>query len=1202
MHDAPQTSYVSPQLHHHLVPQTPLEVLQDLTVYSGALLSHLYSLEHQRLERLAHRRVADLHGNVRETAQSHFDANHHREEERPGEEPKEENEAGAAPAPLNVAERHRVGVVARLRPFIILGFHNGPPPPPLNGSTTFSAGQHPSDVLIEVFNRYFFPAELFDGDGEDHVQASVSAAGGVSEPLPCAEERGHPVAAEASTLTPDILRETFHQMIVLCQRCSQFALLYRNIAGPSAAASSPQQSNVAGGGAPQLPSKASMMVGEEGEEDDTAPLFTASSLHDAGADFDDTLRGSGGTPVGQGAAAPTNSSTSAEDAHDEQHVAAFSLQFLLQLADSSPCPSLSYVVQLCLAHALATGVPPSTADGVAARQQLLSCLPVLAQRPKTCLNSDIKASEAPVAGGTAVLPHGVQQQQQQLVGSSAGYHTSHSRVPATMYIHAEDQVLWFDSCGNAAVCEVHQWTSSTEAGTDGRTSTGPVALEGEAEAGLVPSLPCVASLPATTALPTVQRLLMEEDVGGPWSAASQLQQILDTVVEEAAVSTRLPDTSAMLVQATSRRRRSGASRMKATEEHEVGGVSALVPPSAGLLPLIDRHRLLAHTAPPMSKSTKRRRALLLALSQCRILPTRRQLSDAKAMLYNVFTNSGECPTYYRLLSLYPEVLRAHHVSMQYVLYGDGPLPIDVRLMIAVMAASRHKCEYLVSMFAALLMRYAESTLKSNEDQQGEWGSPHMRSPDRHPPPAAETADGGIDSSGGGSGTRGGVRAPWIIHGPPPRLQAVQHFIAIAAHTPWMLKEDHVRAVLRAGWTVPELFQLVALVAHIIPLCGFVMGLFIPAEPWTVAVLPVNVVSRMGHRAVGEDATVTRSSGHRGGGSSTGAESPPTSTGSMARRRVATASHRLSDVSNACLGPATPSFTTLRGASSGGARTGEPVTPTGLSAGLQASVEPVDVYRLYAGVDNIVSEQRIKGSSGVYNPHTLWRSQFTWAEVGSTLMDQYYPGAAPLLNDEIDSFLDVVRQLTEADCVGLKSPEYNPTYAFRSLQLYVLNLLGFMVEDYPYNDINKVLRRPAKWFAQVLTMRPETLTRTDVVRWYGPATPPIAKAADGASTADSSLETHQLKSIIELLAVVDHSQGGHRGGIESASAHPEVVDGPAPTIQDAEREAREAAALQVGLTLQDERVLLLIALATMEARKEGLLHILLRPVCCVLSNM
>ena len=97
-------------------------------------------------------------------------------------------------------------------------------------------------------------------------------------------------------------------------------------------------------------------------------------------------------------------------------------------------------------------------------------------------------------------------------------------------------------------------------------------------------------------------------------------------------------------------------------------------------------------------------------------------------------------------------------------------------------------------------------------------------------------------------------------------------------------------------------------------------------------------------------------------------------------------------------------------------------------------------------------------------------------------------------------------------------------------------------------------------------------------------------------------THQLKREIELLSVVDSAQGGHRGGIESASAHPDVVDNPPPTPAEAARDAAEAAALQSALTLQDERVLLLIALATMEARKEGLLHILLRPICTVLNNM
>lgn len=152
-----------------------------------------------------------------------------------------------------------------------------------------------------------------------------------------------------------------------------------------------------------------------------------------------------------------------------------------------------------------------------------------------------------------------------------------------------------------------------------------------------------------------------------------------------------------------------------------------------------------------------------------------------------------------------------------------------------------------------------------------------------------------------------------------------------------------------------------------------------------------------------------------------------------------------------------------------------------------------VYTRYCGVDHVVSEKRthrtVTGSGSRHLPHpapptgSLWSSRFNWRETGSTLMEQYYPGAALLLTEELDSFTDLTEQLCETDCVSIQTAPTTPTYALASLQMYVMNLLGCMQEGYPYSAINTVLQRPAKWLAQTLTTRPESLCCEDVRQLY-----------------------------------------------------------------------------------------------------------------------
>ncbi|RHW69486.1 PA26 p53-induced protein (sestrin) [Trypanosoma brucei equiperdum] len=465
-------------------------------------------------------------------------------------------------------------------------------------------------------------------------------------------------------------------------------------------------------------------------------------------------------------------------------------------------------------------------------------------------------------------------------------------------------------------------------------------------------------------------------------------------------------------------------------------------------------------------------ALWEALSHCSIASLRSLCSGRRDLLYRIFTDMGELPQYYYVLSACPEFLKAHHSTFIYVFFGNGPLLNSERLMVAFMTACRQKCEYLVCRFGALLMRV-----------------------------------------GGKEGGVCGAARSWLRDGPPPKLQALQRFIAIATHVPWQISDVDIRTAMSAGWSIHGLMQVSTIVAETLSLCSLVMGLFVPNDLCSFTALPPALAALLSPCVV-----------------------------------VGDEHHHNADIS----------------------------------------------FTRYTGVDDIVSEKRIKGSN--VGGSTLRSGNFNWQEHGSTLMEQYYPGAASLINDEFDALAGVVRRLNHSDCVGLTSPEYSPAYAFQSLLLYVQNIIGFMSDNYPYNDINKVLRRQAKLIAQTCTMHPETLSGAQLRLWMQPAVEGSTSTGDFSSSQVLSGDTRR------RMAAERRAEDQKQELIESLNRHraPFTLSLPGDSTEHCGRPEDDV--VEEALRLHEEWLVLVLLLCTMKARKEGLMTLLLYPMWKILNNM
>ncbi|XP_050018149.1 sestrin-3 isoform X2 [Alexandromys fortis] len=131
------------------------------------------------------------------------------------------------------------------------------------------------------------------------------------------------------------------------------------------------------------------------------------------------------------------------------------------------------------------------------------------------------------------------------------------------------------------------------------------------------------------------------------------------------------------------------------------------------------------------------------------------------------------------MSLHTQYLESFLRSQFYMLRMDGPLPLPDRHYIAIMAAARHQCSYLINM-------HVDEFLKT-----------------------------------------GGI-AEWLngLEYVPQRLRNLNEINKLLAHRPWLITKEHIQKLVKTGennWSLPELVHAVVLLAHYHALASFVFG-------------------------------------------------------------------------------------------------------------------------------------------------------------------------------------------------------------------------------------------------------------------------------------------------------------------------------------------------------------------------------------------
>ncbi|NXQ20197.1 SESN2 protein, partial [Peucedramus taeniatus] len=154
-------------------------------------------------------------------------------------------------------------------------------------------------------------------------------------------------------------------------------------------------------------------------------------------------------------------------------------------------------------------------------------------------------------------------------------------------------------------------------------------------------------------------------------------------------------------------------------------------------------------------------------------------------LLEAFVSAGRVDHVAMVMGLHPQYLSSFWKTQCLLLRMDGPLPHHKRHYIAIMAAARHRCSYLVGL--------------------------HMR-----------------------QFLQVGGNPAWLqgLHCAPQKLRNLNEINKLLAHRPWLVTKEHIEALLRPGqdsWSLAELVQALVLLTHYHSLASFVFGCGIKPE-------------------------------------------------------------------------------------------------------------------------------------------------------------------------------------------------------------------------------------------------------------------------------------------------------------------------------------------------------------------------------------
>ncbi|XP_046459036.1 sestrin-3-like [Daphnia pulex] len=439
----------------------------------------------------------------------------------------------------------------------------------------------------------------------------------------------------------------------------------------------------------------------------------------------------------------------------------------------------------------------------------------------------------------------------------------------------------------------------------------------------------------------------------------------------------------------------------------------------------------------------------------------------------------------QVMSLHPQYLKIFTKSQSFIMRGDGPLPFHYRHYIAIMAAGRHQCSYLIQ------QQVNEFLLQGGDER-------------------------------------------WLngLHSIPAKLRDLYEINKILAHRPWLITKHHIEKLTKGSdsWSLGELVHALVILSHYHAISSFVFGVGIgDGEDEPPCCCP-----SIAHKSATTTATASVPSGNSSSGQSTPTSaSPPLTNGGsplvLATREIVTApttsaatgagSNQGSRSNSGRGSPDEPR--SAAGSRRGTLSTGDfgmmqdhELMAGGLDA-LMMRMKNLDEHRQeysaeeqtkrYEHVESQSAELGVVGSStavdgfsssrpkpeisqfiddpdftyqdfarrGSVNLIPTFRVQdYSWDDHAFSLINRLYNDVGNLLDDKFR----LMYQLTYNFMGSKKDVD---TSRFRTaIWNYIQCMFGIRHDDYDYGEVNQVLERSLKAYIKTAVCFPERVTRAD----------------------------------------------------------------------------------------------------------------------------
>ncbi|KAH8401857.1 hypothetical protein KR009_008267 [Drosophila setifemur] len=405
-------------------------------------------------------------------------------------------------------------------------------------------------------------------------------------------------------------------------------------------------------------------------------------------------------------------------------------------------------------------------------------------------------------------------------------------------------------------------------------------------------------------------------------------------------------------------------------------------------------------------------------------------------------------------------------TQNFIMKGDGPLANDYRYYLAIIAAARHQCPYLVK-------RYEKEFI----------------------------------NQGGDSAWLGGL--DFI----PAKLRAIYDINKILAHRPWLLRKEHIERLTKGknSWSLSEVVHAMVLLSHFHSLSSFVFscgltqkldGLSSPklkSPPAAVAVVasdelvvlrqttttPIDpqktVLAEISLNNAKPDYNSQTAATNNGGGNGAGliaANAMGDGPEAVAINGYLATAQQLPQQHGISVEALMERMKVL-------SQNQDECSEAELCSRFQkveqqtaelAAVTPEAAIAVATNLSHYVDDANFIyqdfARRGTENINTFRIQDYSWEDHGYSLVDGLYNDVGTFLDEKFRAAYN----LTYCTMGGIKNVD---TSKFRrAIWNYIQCIYGIRHDDYDYGEVNQLLVRPLKMFIKTACCFPERITTKD----------------------------------------------------------------------------------------------------------------------------